>query len=247
MMTLTRRGLFELRSIVSSYPTLRPLQIPFQSWDAVKVRWQAKPEDPAQRRLRPDTELVIDGFQGSANSFAVDVFKSMQTRPVQLAHHLHSAARIIQACRSGLPVIVTIREPRAAILSLSSRWPHVAISEALRAYCRFYSQIEGELDHLVLSPFEKTTGDFGQIIAQINRRFATNFDSQPCSHQTLLSFEQTHTTPNQERARRKRERAMALDQPCYAKSLGRAERIYARIMEKDAAFESSATFHEASV
>lgn len=50
------------------------------------------------QRLRPqrrdlvvarDTEIVIEGYPRSANTFAVAAFLLAQGRPVKIAHHLH--------------------------------------------------------------------------------------------------------------------------------------------------------------
>ena len=49
--------------------------------------------------IRPDTELVIEGYPRSANSTTVYGFLKRQDRPVQVAHHKHNATQLLQAAR----------------------------------------------------------------------------------------------------------------------------------------------------
>ena len=85
----------------------------------------------ARRRYGPDmsfndrTEIVIEGFPRSANSFAVNAFVLAQGRPVHVAHHVHAAAQVLAAGRAGVPAILLIREPTDAIVSYLLWQPHL--------------------------------------------------------------------------------------------------------------------------
>lgn len=122
-----------------------------------------------------DTELVIEGFPRSGNSFAVAAFRMVQTRPVRLAHHLHAPAQIIAGARRHLPILVLVREPVAAVLSLVIRHPEVSIKMALHEYIRFYKTVTPYRDHYVTGVFDEVTNDFGAVIQRVNRRFKTDF------------------------------------------------------------------------
>jgi len=63
------------------------------------------------------TELVIEGFARSGNTFAVAAFSLAQPRPVRLAHHLHAPAQVLLAARMGIPCIVLVRDPVDAVAS----------------------------------------------------------------------------------------------------------------------------------
>ena len=75
------------------------------------------------RVLGPDTDIVIEGFPRSANTFAVTAFELAQERPVTVAHHLHAAAHVVRAAQAGVPVIVLVRAPEDAIASVVARKP----------------------------------------------------------------------------------------------------------------------------
>jgi len=85
------------------------------------------------------SELVIEGFPRSGNTFAVVAFQSAQKRNVKIAHHLHVPAQIIRAVNMNIPALVLIRNPSDSIASLMVRHPHVAPHLAIKDFCRFYS------------------------------------------------------------------------------------------------------------
>lgn len=163
---------FEVRSLLAREPALAPLQRLVIWWTQHKMRGII---DVRECRVGPETEFVLDGFQGSGNSFATVAFKQSQQRPVLLAHHLHSPAQIIEGVRKGLPTLMTIRDPEDAVVSLVSRWPYVTLCQALRSYARFYEKVEPYADGIVLSPFQQTTRHLGAVIEAVNQRFGTDF------------------------------------------------------------------------
>jgi hypothetical protein len=122
-----------------------------------------------------DTDFVIEGFPRSGNSFAVAAFRMVQTRPVRLAHHFHAPAQIIAGVRRRLPVLVLMREPVAAVLSLVIRHPEISIKMALHEYIRFYKTVAPYRNQFVTGLFDEVTSDFGAVIRRINQRFAADF------------------------------------------------------------------------
>ena len=174
IMNTIRKLSFSYRSIVSSNPAYWWLYQPYIWWGKMKMKTVGV--DSQERVVRPETELVIDGFQGSANSFATQAFKESQTRKVELSHHMHSPTQVVKAIQQGVPTLLTIRDPIGAVLSLTSRWPHLSVTQGLHGYIRFYSQLEPYVDGCVVSNFEQTTHHLDEIIAKVNQKFATNFN-----------------------------------------------------------------------
>lgn len=86
-----------------------------------------------------DTEIVIEGFPRSANTFAVVASTQAQgARPIRIAHHLHAEAQVLAGVERKLPVIVLIRQPEDAIRSLKIAFPDQDENRMLRLYLRFY-------------------------------------------------------------------------------------------------------------
>lgn len=134
-------------------------------------------EDLAARGVTLDTQLVIEGFPRSGNSFARRAFIMAQNDPQiknHIAHHLHVPAQVVRAARWQIPTLVLIRRPRDAVLSLVIRDP-ISVDQALRYYLSFYETVEKYRDAYVLGLFEEVTEDFGQVIRRINDKFGTTF------------------------------------------------------------------------
>jgi hypothetical protein len=132
---------------------------------------------PRYRHLvvRPDSEIVIEGYPRCANSFSVLAFERAQQRPMQIGHHLHASAQITLGVKYGIPVLVLIREPIGAAASLIIRHPEISAKQALRQYVSFYECVWHFADRVVLADFHKITSDYAQVIDAVNRRFNTAF------------------------------------------------------------------------
>lgn len=135
--------------------------------------------------LYKDTDILIDGFPRSANSFAEAAFRLAQPVPIKMAHHSHAAAQIIQAAKWNIPSLVLIRDPIEAARSLLMHQPQVFdVKTALSEYVYLYTSIEPWRERFVLAPFDTVTRDFGKVIDAINRRF----------HMAFCTFQHTPET-----------------------------------------------------
>lgn len=220
---------FEVRSLLAREPGLKLLYQPFIWWAQKKAVGHI---DPAECTVSGETEFVIDGFQGSGNSFATVAFKRSQERPLRLAHHLHSPAQIIQAAKAGIPVLITIREPRGAAISLVTRWPYVSLRQALRGYVQFYEKIMEVAPKCVISPFEMTTNHLDEVIATVNARYGKDFgvfEYTEASMNALRDPEQLGSAGEQRRKEMKAAMKAELAKPSYVALISRAEDVYRRI------------------
>ena len=131
-----------------------------------------------RRRAEPltsETELVVEGFPRSGNTFAVASFGGAQTRPVKLARHEHAPAQVLGAVRKNVPVLVLVRRPEDAVLSLAVQQPQLTVRQLLRSYLRFYRPLRPCLDRIVVATFEQVTTDFGAVTRRVNDRYGTAF------------------------------------------------------------------------
>jgi hypothetical protein len=129
------------------------------------------------RIVTPDTQLVIEGFPRSGNSFARRAFVMAQNESfdkTRLAHHMHVPAQVVRAAQWQIPTLVLIRRPRDAVLSFAV-WDPISVDQALKYYVSFYETCEKYRDAFVLGRFEEVTEDFGQVIKRINDKFGTTF------------------------------------------------------------------------
>lgn len=145
-----------------------------------------------------DTEIVIEGFPRSGNTFAFVAFQLAQAQHVKVAHHLHVEAQILEGLRLGIPVLVLIRKPEQAIRSLLIRHPEVEASFALRRYNRFYTNVYRVHNQVVIGEFSKVTTDFGQVIKAVNDKFGTSFEIFQHTEQNVVSaFKEIESINNQ--------------------------------------------------
>jgi hypothetical protein len=162
--TAALRARWEARTIAGRYPTL---YLP-------SIRRRYRPGQ-FQIPLRPETELVIDGFMRSGTTFAFTAFEQAQPRKVAVAHHAHAPAQIVGAVRQGTPVLLLIRAPEDSVLSLAVRLPYVTLTQGLRSYARFYEPLLPYRDQVVVGTFDEATADLGGLIRRVNERFGTDF------------------------------------------------------------------------
>lgn len=198
-----------------------------------------------RRVVGPRTELVIEGFPRSANTFAVTAFRRAQARPVEVAHHLHLAAQVLYGLRRGIPVLVLIREPVAAITSymLHSKYPDNSPVHAFNEYLRFYETLRPWRGRFVVGCFDEVVHDFGMVTQRLNAHYATGFTPfihTPANVQACFSEVETvnrmrHggevswsnvTRPDARRDRAKAPIRERVRSPAFAALLARAEALY---------------------
>ena len=125
--------------------------------------------------ISPKTDLIIEGFPRSANTFSVVAFQSAGNRFVNIAHHLHAEAQIIAGVRRGLPTMALLRDPEKAVRSLRMLLPAMDENRALVEWIAFYERIMPLKDRIFFAEFSQVTTDFGAVTAGLNEKFGTDF------------------------------------------------------------------------
>lgn len=125
--------------------------------------------------LAPDTDIVIEGFPRSANSWSVRVFRLWQAGRVKIAHHQHHEAHVIAACWQGVPVLVLVRDPADAIRSFAQMEPDLDPARALERWIVFHEAVEPLAQRIVFATFDQAISDLGAVVERVNARFGTRF------------------------------------------------------------------------
>ena len=199
--------------------------------------------------IRPDTDLVIEGFPRSANSTTTYGFLALQESPLHVAHHKHHAAQILRAADWGIPAVVLIRAPREACLSLlalaaeareragKTKVDGLAFSDVLKAYIAFYEAVEPRLTDVVIGRFEIVKNDLTGLVERVNIRFGTDFQTHAkiSAPRSELGW---HAMPNEIRDRIKHHLDDQFEAELDAsfslrRLLRRAEAIHARYEKTD--------------
>ena len=139
------------------------------------------------RLTRENTELVIEGFPRSGNSFSVFAFSNAGAGDLSIAHHVHSPSQIITAARYALPAVLLIRSPEDVVTAGLAKIATHRTGDLLRAYTAYYRSLLPLREHYVIAPFETVTTDFGRVINAVNRRFGTTFTEVDTDRHLTLS------------------------------------------------------------
>ena len=221
---------FEFRSRVAREPWLSPLHRLIVWWTQYKMIGHI---DIHECRVGPKTEFVLDGFQGTANSFATRAFKYAQEDFVRIAHHLHSPAQIIEAVQRDIPTLVTLRNPKDAVASVISRWPYVTPQQGLRSYVKFYRKIEPYTGDFVLSPFNQTTQHLDRAFRAVNEQFGTQFDVFEHSEQNVRAIRDPKSLQSDEEMRRQERKSKVKNQLAksrYTAAVREANEVHQRLL-----------------
>ena len=121
------------------------------------------------------TDIVVEAFQRSGNTFAEIAIRYAQSEALDIAHHHHSPAQIVKAAELGIPTLVIIRGPKSAVISARQRVSKTTCAILLRDYISFYTTIWPHRSFFFVARFEDVTSDFGSVIAKMNSKLGTNF------------------------------------------------------------------------
>jgi len=185
-----------------------------------------------ERIVSDTTDLVIEGFPRSANSFAVQAFKIAQTpNEVSIATHVHSPSHIISAVKQNKPTLVLIRDPKTTLLSLralsmqvypeqSEELLNLSFDYLASYYINFYEKIIPYKDKIVLGEFKQVTSDFGNQIVRVNKKFGTHFllkNNEPINDKEVFKKGGYHLSPSKERNDYKIKLDESFDKHCSPK------------------------------
>lgn len=143
---------------------------PTQEQTAATIRTRLLSRHHAPLVCGPDTNLVIEGYPRSANSFLMWMLDVVQEghRPLSIGHHTHSVDNLRLALHYGTPAAILIREPEAAILSYMI-YETISAEEASARYIAFYTKALALPRIPKVIPFETVTTDFNRVIAWVNQ------------------------------------------------------------------------------
>ncbi len=90
------------------------------------------------KAVHDDTDVVIEGFPRSANTFLVHALELAVNGNIRIAHHLHDPCQIRCAVRRRIPCFVIVRDPLDAVVSWKLKAPYMDAELMLRVYVTFY-------------------------------------------------------------------------------------------------------------
>jgi hypothetical protein len=123
----------------------------------------------------PGSDVCIDGFPRSGNSFAVRAFR-IWNPDASVAHHAHVPMQPIRAVELGVPCAVVVRPPEDAVTSM------VIFSEGrvgpgvgLWCYAHFYRRLLPVRERIGVLRFERLVTDPTSAVEELNRVSGAGF------------------------------------------------------------------------
>lgn len=139
------------------------------------TRWRTNLADNHGRTCGKDTDIVVEAFPRSANTYVVAYFKYAMEDSLTIASHRHAGVQFRFAKRYGVPSLCIIRNPVDAILSLKIRRPGVEIDLLVKEYAQFHKFVEKYLDSILLVSFEQVIESVSSVVEELNRKFLSDY------------------------------------------------------------------------
>lgn len=125
--------------------------------------WQ-RGQDWRHRKIAfPETELVIDGFPGSGNSFVASSVRDVLGDEIDVVSHFHHTVQLRRALAFGVPAVVVVRQPLAAASSLKSKQPDLWDAVILLRWIVYHRYVARHLDRLDVFLFDEVVADVDLI------------------------------------------------------------------------------------
>lgn len=130
-----------------------------------------------QFQLTETTQVLVDSYPRSANSFFEAAFTRAHGGRLEVAHHSHAAGQVLMGVKRGLPAIVLLREPRGAIASFyemnDGDYP---IELCTREYVVFYTALRSVIDRLVVVETATLENRFFALMTLLRDRYGLNVE-----------------------------------------------------------------------
>lgn len=143
---------------------------------ALPVTLVVTPESVRSRWIDRHTDLVVEGFPRSGNTYAALGVTAAQEAPIRIVSHAHVPAQVKRAVRLGVPTLVVVRQPEDAVCSMAVADSHHRAKDLLRYWNQYHAQIERVREGVVIAPFERVVSDLGGVIEDLNLRFDLALD-----------------------------------------------------------------------
>lgn len=92
--------------------------------------------------VEPSSDLLIEGFPRSGNTWTEALIREAGHDALTLAHHAHAAAHVMLARQIGVPSMILFRDPDDAVVSLLALYENQLDARgAFLEYIRFYEAV----------------------------------------------------------------------------------------------------------
>jgi hypothetical protein len=134
------------------------------------------------RQITEQTDLVVEGFPRSGNTFTVFALQDAAQQRLRIASHVHHPSQVVLAVARGVPTVLVVREPVSALASYLAYGQHGRPHTVLKEYASYLRELIPYVDQIMVCTFPEIVSDLSAIIDRINERFSLQippFDQSP--------------------------------------------------------------------
>ena len=114
---------------------------------------------PGRKLVSRSTDLVVEGFPGSANSFVSNTIRDHASSSTLVESHFHYTVQLKRALALGIPAVVLVRDPRGACDSMKSKQPETWDLVIVLRWILFHRFVRRHLDELHVFLFRDVVDD----------------------------------------------------------------------------------------
>ena len=175
-----------------------------------KARYKGK--GYGRKIITKHSDIVIEGYPRSANSFSVKAFKFDNGEGYKIATHLHAYPQVIVGVKYNVPTLLLIRNPFDCVVSYMALLAQTIgiekikkgynIKWLLHDYVLFYKKLLPYKDKIVVGVFSDVLTDYGKVIEVVNKKFQTNFELFEHTQENVdkvFSTSKSHLSPSNKR------------------------------------------------
>ncbi len=209
-----------------------------------KARYKGK--GYGRKIITEQSDIVIEGYPRSANSFSVKAFKFDNGEDYKIATHLHAYPQVVVGVKHDIPTLLLIRNPFDCVVSYMALLAESLgveqikkgydIKWLLHDYVLFYKKLLPYKDRVVVGVFSEVLSDYGKVMNEVNEKFNTNFElfnHTPENVKKVFSSAKSHLSPSEKREDVKRNFVAQMEALKSTKLFKEAEDLYAEWSNKN--------------
>lgn len=133
----------------------------------------------------PGSDILIEGYPRSANSFATRAFRVSNGEDFIIATHLHVYTHVVLGIHYKVPTLCLIRHPKDCVLSYAVMLGNMGGIEEFNArynmrwliddYVVFYKRLKKYKDQFLMATFTEVSTDFGKVMQALNDKCGSSF------------------------------------------------------------------------
>lgn len=151
-----------------------------------------------------NTDLVVEAFPRSANTYLVSALALATNDALRIAHHLHDPVQLDRAARFEKPCVVILRNPLDAVVSWHLKRPEMDCRLMMAVYESFHAVILRHPQSPSFVSFEDVTGRTDATIKWICEKLLADHGLEPIAADREAVF---HRIDSLKQARKKSEAA----------------------------------------